>query len=84
MHNFILFSSRLYAQYYSIIDTKLSVPKSKEFITEVEALKQLPKEAAVQIIHSDLLSGAVLLERAEPGYSLRKINPNEVQIHCAS
>ncbi|MGH3666443.1 MAG: aminoglycoside phosphotransferase family protein [Egibacteraceae bacterium] len=55
---------------------KLGVPGSPDLITEATALELLGGEGTVGLLEQDLDSGALLLERAEPGGALSALVPH--------
>ena len=56
---------------------KLSFPEDKEFETEAEALRLFDGRGAVRLLELDLESGAMLLERCEPGAPLETVEDDE-------
>lgn len=59
---------------------KISFPDNKEFESEIQALNHFPSQVAIKVIQHDLENGVVLLEQAEPGTSVGKIESDENQI----
>jgi streptomycin 6-kinase len=55
---------------------KLGVPTGDSLRTEVPALSAFAGRGAVRLLRVDLDRGAVLLERAEPGWRLRDLIPS--------
>lgn len=54
---------------------KLGLPAGDSLRTEVPALRAFEGHGAVRLLHADLRRGALLLERAEPGWRARDLVP---------
>ncbi len=56
---------------------KLSFPEDSEFGSEAEALRLFDGRGAVQLLELELQSGAMLLERCEPGTPVENVENDE-------